>query len=108
VRLRLTVLVILVSFASLADAADSQTAVRDHYSFFEALKIGQKVTLSNVGSCGVEIQVLGSGSVGTETIVEIFPTYIITDDLIGTSRRWTPITSICSIVKLQIPTSRPR
>lgn len=70
---------------------------------FRALKVGQKVSLTDKGTSGIEIQLLNDGAIGTHTVIEVGATYIVLDDIVSVSRQWIPVTALRGVVWTRIP-----
>jgi hypothetical protein len=88
------------------DAPQGRAATTTARGLFAALKVGQKVTLTDKGGA-YEISLLNEGSIGAYVVIEIGAEHLVLDDLVAVSRRWIPSTAIKSVVWTRVQ-SLPR
>ncbi|MEY4864348.1 MAG: hypothetical protein RLZ51_2443 [Pseudomonadota bacterium] len=109
VSLTLLTAISLISVASGVSAQPSaqpgatSSVSRSHAAVFSALRVGQKVSLSEKGAA-YEISLLNDGSVGSHVVVEIGAEHLVIDDLVAVGRRWIPLTAIRSVIWTRVPT----
>jgi hypothetical protein len=85
-----------------AAAADRSVAAA---GIFQPLKVGQKVTMHDRGTWGIEIQLLNDGAIGTHTVIEVSTAHIVVEDIVAVSRHWIPVSAIREVVWTRIPES---
>lgn len=95
---------ILVFFSSQHTSAQLDSAVKPGVSssIFQALRVGQKVSLKE--SFGFwEVSVLNNGEIGVNTILEITPTHLLLNDPMQLTKSWIPINSVNRVSVIKIP-----
>lgn len=95
---------LLVFFSSHHASAQSDAAAKLGSSIFQALRVGQKVSLKE--SFGFwEISVLNNGEIGVFTILEITPTHLLLIDPAQVTKSWIPISSVSRVSVMKIPSA---
>jgi len=103
-RISLIFCLSLVFFSSHNASAQSDAAAKLSSSIFQALKVGQKVSLKE--SFGFwDISVLNNGESGVFTILEITPTHLLLNDPAQVTKSWIPISSVNRISVIKIPSA---
>ena len=95
---------LLVFFSSQHAAGQPDSAAKSGVSasIFQALRVGQKVSLKQ--SFGFwEVSVLNNGEIGLNTILEITPTHLLLDDPVQVTKFWIPTSSVSRVTVMKIP-----